>query len=832
MFSNYLLLAFRNITKQRSYTIVNTLGLAIGLAAALFILLYVRDELTFDTMHPAANETYRMGYVVSFPNGEKQAAPYAPAGWDNYLQANFLGIGGITSYTSWGMPTSVQYAAKDRIVLTEELIWAESTITDLIYLPVLKGTTQKPLKDINSIILTASAAKELFGDDDPLNQTVTVMHTWATQGKKVEMMVTGVIEDLPSNSHIRPRFVANILALKPFMPDLENLLNTSMADGNNNLFTQSYFVCNDPTRIPLIMDDMQKKVDALIAKNKWDVKFKPVIKKITDVHFDSEMDWTIDHKTADIKYMYVFITIAMLILVVACINYVNLSTAKSAGRAREIGLRKTFGGVRAELFLQFMLESFVLVIMAALVAILLVLLLTPQFNQLTGKTFTFHHVFNPSMLLILLGVIVVVTILAGSYPALFVSGFQPATVLKGKFAFRKGSVFFRQFLTATQFVVAVMLLAGTVIIVRQMDLMRNSKLNEAGKQVISIRFGGFNEPTPDYKYLLFKNAVLADPEIEYVTLANHLPRLDFFGPINMQMQFPDINEEKHEWFQLNGDFDFTKTFQLKVIAGRDFDSKNVADSTSILLNRAAVDALHLSPSEAIGKAVVRPDWSMGYSQIDSTKKPITGTIIGVVEDFPYRSMRNKIEPLAICPKPHPVDRIIHVRLPAGKMQAKIVMIEQQWKKIFQGLGFDYWFIDEEFGRMYENEVRVAGLTKRFSWLAILITCVGLYGLASFLSQQRTKEIGIRKTMGASNTQILLLLLSVFGKLLLIACAIGLPITYFIANNWLRGFVYQTELSILLFLSVMGSIAFITLITVGYESLKASMANPVKALKHE
>lgn len=832
MFTNYLLLAFRNITKQRSYTIVNTLGLAIGLAAALFILLYVRDELTFDTMHPAANKTYRMGYVVSFPNGEKQAAPYAPAGWDNYLQANFLGIGGITSYTSWGMPTSVQYAAKDRIVLTEELIWAESTITDLIYLPVLKGTTQKPLKDINSIILTASAAKELFGDDDPLNQTVTVMHTWATQGKKVEMMVTGVIEDLPSNSHIRPRFVANILALKPFMPDLENLLNTSMADGNNNLFTQSYFVCNDPTRIPLIMDDMQKKVDALIAKNKWDVKFKPVIKKITDVHFDSEMDWTIDHKTADIKYMYVFITIAMLILVVACINYVNLSTAKSAGRAREIGLRKTFGGVRAELFLQFMLESFVLVIMAALVAILLVLLLTPQFNQLTGKTFTFHHVFNPSMLLILLGVIVVVTILAGSYPALFVSGFQPATVLKGKFAFRKGSVFFRQFLTATQFVVAVMLLAGTVIIVRQMDLMRNSKLNEAGKQVISIRFGGFNEPTPDYKYLLFKNAVLADPEIEYVTLANHLPRLDFFGPINMQMQFPDINEEKHEWFQLNGDFDFTKTFQLKVIAGRDFDNKNVADSTSILLNRAAVDALHLSPSEAIGKAVVRPDWSMGYSQIDSTKKPITGTIIGVVEDFPYRSMRNKIEPLAICPKPHPVDRIIHVRLPAGKMQAKIVMIEQQWKKIFQGLGFDYWFIDEEFGRMYENEVRVAGLTKRFSWLAILITCVGLYGLASFLSQQRTKEIGIRKTMGASNTQILLLLLSVFGKLLLIACAIGLPITYFIANNWLRGFVYQTELSILLFLSVMGSIAFITLITVGYESLKASMANPVKALKHE
>ncbi|MFM8849307.1 MAG: ABC transporter permease, partial [Cytophagales bacterium] len=320
MLANYLLLALRNIAKQRGYAIVNILGLAVGLAASLFIVLYVRDELTFDTMHPAANQTYRMGYVVSFPNGEKEAAPYAPAGWDNYLQANFPGIGGITSYTSWGMPTSIQYVAKDRILLTEELIWAESSITDLIYLPIHKGDSQKPLKGINSIVLTESAAKELFGDDDPLNQMVTVVHNWATQGKKVEMMVTAVIKDLPSNSHVRPRFVANILALKPFMPDLENLLNTSMADGNNNLFTQSYFVCNDATRIPAILDDMQKKVDAIIAKNKWDVKFKPVIRKITDVHFDSEMDWTIDQKTADIKYMYVFITIAVLILVVACIN--------------------------------------------------------------------------------------------------------------------------------------------------------------------------------------------------------------------------------------------------------------------------------------------------------------------------------------------------------------------------------------------------------------------------------------------------------------------------------------------------------------------------------
>ncbi len=832
MIFNYFLLAFRNIIKQRGFAIVNMLGLAVGLAAALFILLYVKDELTFDTMHPKAASTYRMGYSLQFPNGEKEAAPYAPAGWDNYIQANYEGIEGITSYTSWGMPASIHYEQKDRIILTEDIIWAESSITDLIHLPILKGAGVNPLREINSMILTETAANELFGDEDPINKTVVVSHQWATQQKKVELMVTAVIKNLPSNSHVNPKYIVNILALKPFTPELENMLNTSMGDGNNGFFTQSYFVCTDEKKIAVIEQDLQKRANELIAKNHWDFKFKPVIRKITDIHFDKEMDWTIDHKTADMQYIYVFITIAFLILMVACINYINLSTAKSSSRAREIGLRKTFGGVRSQLFFQFMLESFVLVIISSLIAILLVIFFTPQFNNLTGKTFTLSHILNGPMLLIIAGVAILVTVLAGSYPALFVSSFEPAVVLKGKFSFRKGSTVFRQFLTTLQFAVAVTLLTGTVIIVRQMDLLKNSKLNEAGNQIVSIRFGGFTGPTPNDKYLLFKNTVLSDPEIENMTLANHLPRLDFFGPINMQMQFPEINEDKHEWFQLNGDYDFPKTFDLKIIAGRDFDPKNVSDSSAILLNMAAVSALHLTPQEAVGKTVVRPDYVMGYSRPDTTKAPVTGLIIGVVEDFPYRSMHKKIDPLAIAPKPHTVDRIIHVRLPAGKMSEKIQSMEIAWKKIFPGFGFDYWFINEEFGRMYENETKVAGLTENFSWLAILITCVGLYGLASFMSQQRTKEIGIRKTMGASSLQILVLLLSVFGKLLLIATVIAVPVAYYISNQWLQSFEYRTSLSVVVFSGAIGLIIIITLVTVGYESLRASLSNPVKALRHE
>jgi putative ABC transport system permease protein len=822
MIFNYFLLSFRNIMRQRGYALVNMFGLAIGLASALFILLYVKDELTFDTMHPYAANTYRMGYKVQFPNGNSEAAPYAPAGWDNYIQSAYGGIKGITSYASWGMPTSINYTAKERIILTEDIIWAESSITDLIYMPILKGAAKQPLKEINSLILTESSAKELFGNEDPINKTVTISHQ-ATNGQEVAMTVTAVMQDLPSNSHVNPKYIANILALKPYINNLENILGTAMGDGDNGFWTQSYFVCDDAKKIPLIEADLQKRANDVIAKNKWDIKFTPVIRKITDIHFDKEMD---------INYMYVFISIAIMILVVACINYINLSTAKSASRAREIGLRKTFGGVRMELFFQFMMESFVLVLISSFIALVLVILLIPQFNHLTGKTFSLLHILNGKMILIIGGVIILVTIFAGSYPALFVSGFQPASVLKGKFAFGKGSRVFRQFLTALQFVVAVTLLAGTVVIVRQMNLLKKSKLNEAGNQIVSIRYGGFNGRANDQQYLTFRNQVMADPQIEHVTLANHLPRLDFFGPIGMQMQFPDINEDKHEWFQLNGDFDFPKTFDLKIIAGRDFDTKNLADSMAVLLNQAAVKALKLTPQELVGKTIVRPDYVMGYQAPDTTKAPITGIVIGVVEDFPYQSMRKKIEPLAISPKPHSFDRIIHVRLPAGKMQEKIASLEASWKKNFPQYGFDYWFIDEEFGRMYENETKVANLTEKFSWLAILITCVGLYGLASFMSEQRTKEIGIRKSMGASNTQILFLLLGVFAKLLIIACLIAIPIAYYLSSEWLSSFVYRTSLSVWVFGGVVGLIALITLVTVGYESLRASMSNPVKALKHD
>lgn len=832
MIVNYLVLALRNLKKQRGYAFVNTIGLAIGLASAMFIFLYVRDELTFDTFHPSAENTYRMGYTIDFPNGDHEAYPASPAGWDNYIKDTYEGIGAISSFDVTGMPTSLHYVAADRIVLTEDIIWAEPNIGDILRIPIIHGDRETPLKELNSILVSESSAEELFGKEEAIGKLISLSHTYMTNGQKVEMMVTGVYKDFPSNTHLRPKYICNVFSLKPFVENLETRLNTAMGDGDNGWWSQSLIVVNDESKIPLIQADLEKKANEIIARRNWDFKFKPLIRKITDVHFDQDIDWGISHKSADKKYVMVFVTIALLILVVACINYINLSTAKSASRAREIGLRKTFGGFRFQLFLQFMIESFLLVMISAVMAFVLVVVFIPAFNSMTGKSFVISHLFEPEMLLITFGVILLVTLLAGSYPALFVSGFQPASVLKGKFAFGKGSTIFRQILTTVQFVVAVTLLVGTVIVVRQMDLMRNSKLNEAGRQTVSIRYGGFTGVANDQKYLAYKTRLAQDPELDAITLANHLPRLDFFGPINMQMQFPDIDEEKHDWFQLNGDFDFPKTFNMKVIAGRDFDPANIADSTAILLNESAVRSLKLTPQEVVGKTVIRPAHEMGYRRLDSLAVPITGLVIGVVEDFPFKSIHQKIDPLAISPKPHTFDRIIHVRLPAGKVGDKIAFLERTWKEVFPDFGFDYWFIDEEFARMYENETQVAELTEKFSALAILITCVGLYGLASFLSEQRTKEIGIRKTLGASNGQVLSLLLSVFGKLLGVACLIGVPVAWYFSGQWLSSFVYQTPVSVVVLGGSVVLIAAITFVTVGYESLKASMANPVQALKHD
>ena len=829
MLRNIYKLALRNLLRRRSYGITNILGLAIGISSALLIIMYCIDELSFDAMHPMAENTYRIGGDFSSVNGFNGQFAGGPAGWDNYLKDNYPSVTHNTGFQIMGMPTSIKYEPLDKIILTENIIWAESNINELMFMEVVKGSEENILPQLNSIVLTESAADRIFGERDPINEILSVSHMFATDSVEVSVVVTGIIKDLPANSHLQPEFIINHEVVRRFVDNPEEFDNWSP---NLNLFSQSLFVCTNPEDIDLIRDDLQKLMDEAITSNNFDFSYRTIIKNVRDLHFDQELDWSFGAKSADERYIYGFAAIALMILGVACINYVNLTTARSVRRAKEIGLRKTFGSGKKILAAQFLMESLLTVAAAGVIALLLVIVVLPFYNDLTLKDFTISDVFSPEILMVFAITLVVTTIVAGGYPALYMSRFEPAIVLRGHFKQKSHSGLFRKILTTVQFGISLVLIVSSMVVLKQLGLMQNSQLNEAGEQVISIRYGGFSGAATINKYQVFKNELLTNPDIASVTIANHLPRLDYFGPINMQYKLPEYGEDPVRWNRLNGDYDFPETFGMELIAGRFFQDGNTADSLSYVVNEAAAKELNLTPDELVGTTIWEPRNLNFVGEVDFNDS-YRGTIIGVVKDFPYQSIYHEIEPLAVTPRPRSDDLIIHVKLNPGGFSEKIAYVENTWRKLYPDFGFDYWFIDSEFQRMYEQEHQIAGMTKNFTILAIILTCFGVYGLSSFMAQQKIKEIGIRKVLGANVGQIVVLLVSTFLKLIVIAALVAVPVTSFlISKYWLQGFSYQASVSFDIILLPMVFIFIITLLTMGFETIKAARANPVESLKYE
>jgi putative ABC transport system permease protein len=496
----------------------------------------------------------------------------------------------------------------------------------------------------------------------------------------------------------------------------------------------------------------------------------------------------------------------------------NLATARSSRRAKEVGLRKSLGSKRSELAKQFFYESMLMTLASLVIAVLLVFLILQPFNQLAHKTFTIASLLNPYMIATIALIVLFMAFLSGSYPAFYLSAFKPVDVLKGQVIKGRGAEIFRKSLVTIQYAVSLILIISTFIVVRQMDHMQETKLNQQGNQLLSIRYGGIAEQS---KFAAFKQAILEDKDIEHVTMANHLPRLNYFGFIGANVRFPEIEDKNLQWNKLNVDFDFPKTYSLEFVAGRDFDVNNVSDSSSLVLNEAAVKALN-QPIEKI----------MGASVVDVNDQNRSFKVIGVVKDFPFRSMHQTIEPLILSPRVHFIDRIAYVKLPAGKYQEKIAFIEKKWKEIFPDVGFDYWFLSDEFTRMYEMEARVSSMAKSFAILAILITVLGVFGLASYTAEQKTKEVGIRKVLGAAVGQVVGMFLWIFIKIFLIACVVAIPVAYFMADTWLSGFAYRATISPTIFGASLAGLLLITLITVSYETWKAARTNPVNSLRSE
>jgi len=821
MLRNYLLIAYRSFIKQKSHTLLNLFGLALGLASALCIFMYVNDELSYDTIHEGYENIYALG--VSFYNkeGNVEHYPVVPGGWTQRIKQNMPEVISVIRSDWFGYPTTLHHKASDKIILTEDIRWTEPDIVKLFSLEMVKGNLEKSLKEPGNFLISESGAKKLFGDKDPINQEITAKHPFIGSGREIELVITGVYKDLPLNSHYRPVFIGNEEALRASFADspggFERYYNSMNTQGG---FFTTYVRLSpgsDTDNLYLQLEraaEESSKSDSTLQANGG--RIEPFIKPLKDLHFDTLTDWEFDAK-GDKKYLAIFSTVALMILLIACINYMNLATARSSTRAKEVGMRKSLGGTRAELAVQFLQESGFMALLALVMSMIIVIIILPYFNTLANKSFTFLDLFTSKMILIMLGTVLFVTLVGGSYPAFFLSSFKPVEVLKGRFTRGKGAELFRKSLVGIQFIVSMVLVIATGIIIRQMNFIQHSKLNEKGNQILSIRYGG---AAPNEKYQSLKNAILQDPEIEHVTMANHLPRMDWFGPTGATYRFPEISDEDFQWHQLNVDFDFPEVYGLELLAGRMFDPRNTSDSSSLLVNESVLKILNKTSDEVLG---------LSAHEVFANR---SGKIVGVVKNFPFQSAYHTIEPLVINPRLHSIDRILYVELPIGKISSKIASLEDTWKKILPGVGFDYWFLSDEFSRMYKTERRISSLAKGFAILALIITALGLYGLASYSAEQKTKEVGIRKVLGATEGQVIIMFLLNFFKIFFIAMLIAIPLVWYMGDQWLKSFVYREPMSVLIFVVSIMALMLITLLTVGFETFKAAVADPINAIRHE
>ncbi|MES2732736.1 MAG: FtsX-like permease family protein [Bacteroidota bacterium] len=817
MFRNYLTIALRNFRRQKGFTFINILGLAVGLASATAIFLFIFDELGYDRFHPDAKNIYVLGTKGKF-NGEEESFNAAPGAWVKAMKERYPEVtDGLQTFWA-GFPASFRDPETDKILLTEKELWVAPNFSSFFYFPLIKGDPAHAFTTPNSVVLSESTAKRFFGDRDPIGKTLQIKHTWVTNKEYVPLMVSGVMKDYPNNSHMHPDYLINLDMLRNMATANGNDWYSNW--GNKEGWFNTYLHTNDQFNADKISKSFDKVIQANLPKDPNAV-IKPYLVPLTDLHYNEPLRSTI-LASGDIKYVYIFGSIAVLIVLIASINYMNLATARAFRRAKEIGLRKVMGSNRQQLIIQFLSEAIITAFLALLLALVMVILLLPLYNTLAGKHFAIIDLFQGKLLLSLVGITLLVALLSGSYPALYLSNFKPITVLKNTRFTGRSSEILRKALIVMQYTITMVLIIGTLVMARQMEFIRHSALSKSGDQMLSIRFG-MGMMSLD-KFKAFKHLVQQDPEMQHVTIANHLPRLDFFGPIDSEVRFPDLGNQPRNWFTLNGDYDFPRTFGLEVIAGRNFDIANPADSNAFLINETGIKTLGLNREKVLGLTLQTGNEYEG--------RKVTGKIIGVVKDFNYRSVHQAIEPLLINARPHVIDQIVYVKLPADKIQEKIATLEHKWKEVLPGMGFDHWFVSQEFGRMYEAEMRMAGLFKSFSGLAIFIACLGLFGLSSYLSERRTKEIGIRKVMGASVPQILQLLFSTFLKLLIIACLVAVPLSWFATNRWLENFTYRVEVEGIIFLISILLVLLLTVLTVSYETIRAARANPVDSLRYE
>ncbi|MGD8536202.1 MAG: ABC transporter permease [Candidatus Aminicenantes bacterium] len=785
MFRNYLKIALRNIKRHKGYSFINIVGLAVGMACCILILLWVQDELSYDRFHKNADDIYRVLQDINFADHSTTWAitqgPLGPS-----LKEDFPEIIDATRITGRGFRLTYNEKSYD-----EGVSMADGSILKMFTFPLVKGDPATALSDPFSIVLTEELAEKYFGDDDPIGKTIKADNKW-------DFQVTGVMKNVPHNSHLQFDF------LIPFIFGRE--LNYTVDRWGNSQF-RTYVQLPKGTAA---QDVILKISGYLFEKPTIEKDARLNLQPLTRIHLYSNYEYDSAH--GDIIYVTLFSIIAFFILLIACINFMNLATARSGNRAKEVGMRKVSGAHKTDIIKQFYGESMLLAFIALLLAVVLVWILLPAFNNLAAKELSLDIPGNLSILLGLLCIATLTGIIAGSYPAFFLSAFQPVMVLKGlRLSGLKGSLF-RKILVVFQFSLTILLIICTIGVYNQLNYMRNRKLGYDKEYM--IYFGMRGEMRE--KFDSVKNELLQNPNILGVTASSNVPTYGYTFSNSLwrwEGQNPDEETLMRAVFI---DIDYFKTFGMEIAEGRSFSKEFPTDATeAIMVNEEAVKAMGME--SPIGKRLSIQDENF--------------KIIGVVKNYHFRSLQQEIDPLILLYYPQRC-RVLFARLKSEQIPQTIGYIENVFKRFAPSYPFNYYFLDEALDRLYRSEQRIGTLFRYFSILAILISCLGLLGLASFMAEQRTKEIGIRKVLGATASNIVALLSKEFTKWVIVANIVAWPVAYFALNKWLQSYAYKTNVALWSFV-LSGALALlIALVTVSYQSIKAALANPADSLRYE
>ncbi|MCO6497355.1 MAG: ABC transporter permease [Chitinophagaceae bacterium] len=778
--------------KNKAFSLINILGLTIGITVCMMIFVFIMNEFSMDNFHKNGNNIYRV--MRNFKHDGKSSAvaylsgPYAPALLNDYKGE---------------IKKAVRVIQNDNLVTVGERAFHEKKVLDvdsgffdLFTFPLTYGNPSDVLKNPGSVVLTETTAKKYFGSaQDAMGKVITF-------DKKLPLKVTGIARDVPSNSHLTFDMVVPLDNYKD-----EQIMNRWLSNG---LYT--YIELDAHTT----QAQLEKQFPAFMEKymgsdmRKYGFDFSLSLTPIKDIYFENSVFDGVKH--GDKTIVYIFLSIAILILLIACINFMNLSTIRAVDRSREVGLRKVLGALRESLIWQFIGESVLLVIISCAIAVALLTLVMPWYNQFLGYSLVVSWASWP-IWFFLAGTIVVVGLLAGSYPAFVLSAFSPIQALKGKLKMGKGGATLRQVLVVVQFSISVFLIVGTIVITRQMNYVKNKQLGYNKEQTLIV-------PIDNHEIFKNMNSFKADLQnqsgIQSVSLMSGAPG----GFFDMYTFDVESHSEKMNANTEFADFDFVKTLGLKIIAGRDLSSKFPTDSTdAVLINKTAAAKFGWTPDQAIGK------WIQNTAR-DSARR----YVVGVVADFNFQSLKENINALVISPA---MDRrVVLVKLQAGEIQSGLGIVKKEYEEAAPGYPLEYKFLDNQFDEMYKKDIRQQTILSVFAILAIIVACLGLFGLASFSATKRFKEIGVRKVLGSSVQGIVLLLTKDLLKPVIIATCIAMPIGYWAMNKWLQNFAYKISVNGWVFVWAALITFLIALLTVSLKAVQAARANPVKSLRTE